>query len=86
MRTTVTLDADVETLLRKAIRQRGKPFKQVLNDAVRTGLRASPPGAHKPFRQPTFDLGPPRVDLDQALTLAQELEDQASLTKLIAGR
>ena len=37
MRTTVTLDPDVEALLRRAMRERGASFKQVLNDAVRDG-------------------------------------------------
>ena len=31
-------DLDVEKLLRQAMRERGEPFKQVLNDAVRGGL------------------------------------------------
>jgi hypothetical protein len=39
MRTTVTLDPDVERLLKAAAREKGAPFKQVLNDAVREGLR-----------------------------------------------
>jgi hypothetical protein len=38
MRTTVTLDPDVESLLRKAMRERGEPFKQVLNTAIRAGF------------------------------------------------
>jgi len=41
MRTTVTLDPDVEALLREAVRERGEPFKQVLNAAVRAGLEAA---------------------------------------------
>lgn len=44
MRTTVTLDPDVETVLRQAVRRSGAPFKQVLNDAVREG-RPFPNGA-----------------------------------------
>lgn len=38
MRTTVTLDADVEQRLKEAMRQQGKSFKQTLNDALRRGL------------------------------------------------
>ncbi len=41
MRTTVTLDADVEERLREAMRQQGKGFKETLNDALRRGLGAS---------------------------------------------
>lgn len=51
MRTTVTLDPDVEQLLRDAVRRSGKSFKVVLNRAVREGL-AGPGDARlaKPFR------------------------------------
>lgn len=75
MRTTVTLDPDVEALLKQAMREHGLPFKQALNEALRTGLarRDSPVD---PFRQRTFGLGQPRVDLTKALALAGELDDQ----------
>ena len=56
MRTTVTLDPDVETLLRKQVRQSGQPFKQVLNNAVRAGLRTKKEGLPA-FRPLTFDMG-----------------------------
>jgi hypothetical protein len=36
MRTRVTLDSDVEKLIRDAMRERAIPFKQALNEAVRT--------------------------------------------------
>ena len=39
MRTTVTLDADTERLLRSAMRERNVSFKAALNDAIRRGLR-----------------------------------------------
>ena len=38
MRTTVTIDPEVEQLLKKAMRARGQSFKQVLNQALRKGL------------------------------------------------
>ena len=38
MKTTVTLDADVEQLLREEMRRQGKGFKETLNDALRRGL------------------------------------------------
>ena len=75
MRTTVTLDPDVESLLRKEVRQRGEPFKQVLNNAVRAGLR-NMKQEPKPFRPLTFNMGKPKVDLTKALSLAAELEDE----------
>jgi hypothetical protein len=39
MRTTVTLDPDVQALLKKAKRERGVSFREALNDVVRNGLR-----------------------------------------------
>lgn len=75
MRTTVTLDPDVEKLLRKETRERGLPFKQVLNDAIRAGLRQRTPRATA-FRPLTFDMGEPRTDLTKALSLAASLEDE----------
>ena len=40
MRTTVTLDADVEQLIRAAQERQRASFKQVLNEAVRRGLKS----------------------------------------------
>ena len=74
MRTTVTLDPDVAVLLKQAMRAR-LPFKQALNEAVRSGL-ARQDHAMEPFRQRTFQLGRPRVNLTKALALANVLDDQ----------
>jgi hypothetical protein len=82
MRTTVTIDPDVQALLRKAMRERGEPFKQVLNAALREGLRGGERRPAKPFRQRTFDLGRPLVDLTKALSLAAELEDASSVSRV----
>jgi hypothetical protein len=74
MRTTVTLDPDVQRLLEEAQHRGKRPFKQVLNDAVRAGL--SRPTARAPaFKQPVFSLGRAKVDLSKAGALAADLED-----------
>jgi hypothetical protein len=39
MRTTVTLDLDVETMLRVAMRERGLTFKETPNEAIRSGYQ-----------------------------------------------
>ena len=41
MRTTVTLDPDVEQLLRDAMQRRRQSFKEALNQAIRAGLSVS---------------------------------------------
>ena len=40
----------------------------------------------EPFRTPTFSMGRPTVDLDRALPLAAELEDEELLRKARSGR
>ena len=74
MRTTVTFDPDVEFMLRREVRRRGEPFKQVLNNAIRAGLRNMRRRAEA-FEPLTFTMGKPRVDLTKASSLATELED-----------
>lgn len=87
MRTTVTLDADVQALLKKAMRRSDRSFKRVLNDAVRAGLGGKPATAAKAaWSHPVFDMGEPLVDLTKALALAGELEDLDTLAKLRAGK
>ena len=77
MRTTVTLDLDVQVLLKDAAHRSGKPFKATLNDAIRAGLnpRSAGSAAAVAPEWPVFDMGAPRVDLSKALALADELDD-----------
>lgn len=50
MRTTVTLDPDVEELLRQATQGSKRNFKQALNDGLRRGLaHYAPPTGTAPF-------------------------------------
>lgn len=86
MRTTVTLDPDVEAKLKATMRERGISFKVALNDAVRAGLkRESRPS--RPFEVVSSPLGVrPGVDLDKALRLAGELEDREIVRKLELGK
>lgn len=86
IRTTVTLDPDVQALLKKAMRERDLPFKLVLNNAVRDGLRAARSAPVAAFRQRSFDMGEALVDLTHATVLAAELEDVALAAKLRRGR
>ena len=83
MRTTVTLDADTEALVRRRMRERGISFKQALNDALREALVAQPSAR---FETATADLGTPAVALDHALRVAADLEDEDLLRKWSAGK
>ena len=74
VRTTVTLDADTERLLRGTMRERNLTFKAALNEAIRQGLRKArhrrrasihPGGQGEPLRA---GIDPSRLhDLDAAL-------------------
>lgn len=85
MRTTVTLDPDVAALLQRRMEERGIPFKQAVNDAIRAGL-TDPAAAPRPFRTRTADLGVPTVPLDRALALAAAFEDEEIARKQQIGK
>lgn len=80
MRTTLTLDADVAARLKAAVRASRRPFKTVVNDALRSGLEAldHPPAARAPFRTTGFDLGPSLIgSLDNVEEVLSRIEGEA---------
>jgi hypothetical protein len=85
VRTTVTLDPDTEALIRRRMHERGVSFKQALNDAVRDGL-ARPGGRRERLRIASASLGVPTVNLDRALQLAGQLEDEELIRKMRLGK
>jgi len=84
-RTTVTLDADVEALLKRIMRERGLSFKEAVNQALRAGLLDRTDGT--PSSTPTFSMGfRPDIPFDKALQLAAELEDEELVRRLAARK
>ncbi len=84
MRTTITLDPDVEALVRKAMRERGLSFKQAVNEAIRAGL--APASDAPTYGTPTFRMGfNPVIPWDKALRVAAEIEGE-ELTRKLAAR
>ncbi len=87
MRTTVTIDADVEQKLREAMRRQGKSFKSTLNDALRRGLAPGPiEDQQEPFSVESRPLrlragpDPARLrDLDDDLEIEEFLRKTARL-------
>ena len=77
MRTTLTLDPDVFNLLEGEMHRARKPFKQVVNDAIRRGL--SPRGAGEPqapYRVATHHAALlPGLDRAAMNKYADEMED-----------
>ena len=62
MRTTLTLDDDVASLLTKEVRKSGEPFKQVVNRYLRLGLTAAKQPARKPFVVKPWDMKLPEFE------------------------
>ena len=74
MRTTVTIEHDVELLLRQAMRQRRQSFKATLNQALRQGLAA-------PSAEPDA-AGPPAIVPAQPMSLLPGI-DPTRLNQII---
>lgn len=82
MRTTITLEPDVEALIRTVMRERGISFKEALNSAVRTGLTQRKP-KRRSFVQKSYSLGSDQnFRWDKALDAAAALEDEELGRKL----
>lgn len=76
MRTTVTLDSDVDRILREEIHRTRKSFKEILNNAVRTALKSKP--RQLPKLLPPVSMGVMTgVDPARLTNLADEMEVDA---------
>ena len=83
MRTTVTLEPDVDALIRRLMKRRKLSFKGALNQAIRDGLSNPAPRISPPFALKTYAMGfRPEAALDKALSLAAALEDEEIARKL----
>ncbi len=83
MRTTVTLDPDTEQILRRRMRERNISFKEALNDAIRDGVIERE--GRQAFTTETVSMGESRVNLDRALQVAADLEDDEHLRRMRSG-
>jgi hypothetical protein len=82
VRTTVTLDPDVEVLLRAAMRERGSSFKEAVNEAIRAGLTQARTSKLN-FTQKSFRMGSEQnFRWDKALSSADAIEDEELVRKL----
>ena len=83
MRTTVTLDPDVERLVRCCMRERRVCFKQALNEAIRSGLGSEKRPAENRFVQKSFPLGAEQhFRWDKTFALGENIEDEELSRKL----
>ena len=84
MRTTLTIDDDLIRKLRENAYEKGVPFKEIVNQALKVGLvHLDKPKRIKPYKCKVYSLGyPPSADLDHALNLADRLESEEIARKL----
>jgi Ribbon-helix-helix protein, copG family len=78
MRTTLTLDDDVAVQLDRLRRARNANLKDLVNEALRRGLRdmSSPAKKRQPFRTRTFRMGKPLINLDNIAEALAHLEGE----------
>ena len=82
MRTTATLDPDVQALLQAAMKARDLSFKEALNSALRLGLTPNKTRSRR-FSQATFPLGAEQnFRWDKALAAAEAMEDEELSRKI----
>jgi hypothetical protein len=73
----LTLDVDVANKLKSRARRTGRPFKDVVNEALRLGLAAAnAPSVPTPFVVHARDLGRvrPGLDLDNVADVLEQVE------------
>lgn len=79
----MTLDPDTEQIVRRRMRERNVSFKEALNDLIRTGAVAGTGSV--PFRTETASLGVSAVNLDRALQVVADLEDDDLIRRMRSG-
>lgn len=86
MRTTLTIEDALAKELKELVRRSGRSFKQVVNDALRAGIRglriANTSRLYGLIPQSMGDVDS-RFNLDKALLLRDRLEDEKLARKLM---
>lgn len=84
MRTTTRIEDDILEELKALALKEDAPLTRVLNRTLRAGLQVSrtPTGRRRRYREKTFPMGRPRIDMRKALAAAAGLEDEETLRKL----
>ena len=78
VRTTLTLDDDVAAKLKAESRRAGRPFKEIVNETLRSGLASRRVAARgESFKIAARDLGDlrPGLALDRVAELIEQAED-----------
>jgi len=89
MRSTVRLDDDLLRTLKERARREETSMTKLLNQALREWLLGGPmvvAAKKRAYREKTFSMGKPLVDLTKALALSAAIEDEAIIEKLSRGK
>lgn len=78
MRTTLTLDDDVTVQLERLRRARDSSLKDIVNEALRRGLKDmnTPRRKRQPFRTRVFHMGKPLINIDNVAEALAHLEGE----------
>lgn len=84
MRTTVAIDDDLLQELKQRAHDEGTSLAKLINRFLRRGIQGERTVSKQqpPFRQRTYPMGEPRLNLDKALALAALLEDEEVAQKM----
>ncbi len=84
MRTTLTLDDDLAEELRTLAHRTRRSFKEVVNEAIRTGLARRRQARARRYRLEPTSLGGvrPGFNLDKAVQLSDRMEDEEIARRL----
>lgn len=76
MRTTLTIDDDLAGILRRRSKELGKPFKELVNNALRAGISEDSPPEFRLVKVRPHDFGGLHagLDPDRMNQLVDELE------------
>jgi hypothetical protein len=87
MRTTVNIADDILRDLRELSRSRKTSLTATVGEVLCAGLaQIAKPRRRRRYRQKTYDMGVPKVDITKALQLAAELETEEIVRKMEQGR
>jgi len=84
MRTTLDLNDNLMRRIRRKAMDENKSLKEIINRTLADSLERDKPEDRKntAYTCPTFSMGEPMLDLNKALHLSDQLEDQAVTDKL----
>ncbi len=83
MRTTVRIDDDLLRELKDRAHREDISLTKLLDRVLRLGLNGEGGNRKKrPYREKTFDTGPPNFDVTRAWAVAEDLETEAMIETL----